>query len=87
MIDKRSGTVVSHRDARLIQPGSSLVGAFASQNKIIAIEQPEIPYWHFKPVVIFIESALGERKNRFLIETHSEHALRIMRRIRGNHIR
>jgi predicted ATPase len=32
---------------------------------------------------VFIESALGERKNTFLLETHSEHLiLRIMRRIR-----
>ena len=32
---------------------------------------------------MFIESALGERKNTFLLETHSEHLiLRIMRRMR-----
>ena len=32
---------------------------------------------------MFIESALGEQKNTFLIETHSEHLiLRILRRIR-----
>ena len=32
---------------------------------------------------VFIESALGERKNTFLLETHSEHLiLRILRRIR-----
>ena len=32
---------------------------------------------------MFIKSALGEGKNRFLIETHSEHLLlRIMRRMR-----
>ena len=32
---------------------------------------------------MFIESALGEQKNTFLIETHSEHLiLRIMRRMR-----
>jgi len=32
---------------------------------------------------VFIESALGENKNTFLLETHSEHLiLRILRRIR-----
>ena len=32
---------------------------------------------------LFIESALGERKNTFLLETHSEHLiLRILRRVR-----
>ncbi len=32
---------------------------------------------------VFIESALGERKNTFLLETHSEHLiLRILRRVR-----
>jgi hypothetical protein len=32
---------------------------------------------------VFIESALGERKNTYVIETHSEHQiLRILRRIR-----
>ena len=32
---------------------------------------------------VFIQSALGEQKNTFLLETHSEHLiLRIMRRIR-----
>jgi len=32
---------------------------------------------------VFIESALGERKNTFILETHSEHLiLRILRRIR-----
>jgi predicted ATPase len=32
---------------------------------------------------VFIESALGEQKNTFILETHSEHLLlRIMRRMR-----
>jgi predicted ATPase len=32
---------------------------------------------------VFIQSALGDGKNRFLIETHSEHLLlRVMRRMR-----
>ena len=63
-----------------------LVGVYASQKQIIAIEQPEI---HLHPAFqadlgdVFIQSALGEGKNRFLIETHSEHLLlRVMRRMR-----
>jgi len=32
---------------------------------------------------VFLQSVLGEQKNRFIIETHSEHLLlRIMRRMR-----
>ena len=53
---------------------------------MLAIEQPEI---HLHPKLqadlgdVFIESALGENQNRFLLETHSEHMiLRILRRIR-----
>ena len=53
---------------------------------MIAIEQPEI---HIHPGLqaelgdLFIESALGENKNTFVLETHSEHLiLRILRRIR-----
>lgn len=88
MIDGRSNTIVSHRDVGI---GASqvlpvLVGAYAAQNQIIAIEQPEI---HLHPALqadlgdVFIQSALGKNKNRFLIETHSEHLLlRVMRRMR-----
>ena len=50
------------------------------------MEQPEI---HLHPALqaelgdVFIEAALGERKNTLLIETHSEHLiLRILKRIR-----
>ena len=63
-----------------------LVNAVAAQKNLIAIEQPEL---HLHPALqaeladVFIESALGENKNTFLIETHSEHLiLRLLKRIR-----
>lgn len=80
--------VVSHRDIGIgiSQVLPVLVESFASRNKTLCIEQPEI---HLHPALqaelgdVFIESALGEQKNRFVLETHSEHLiLRILRRIR-----
>jgi hypothetical protein len=63
-----------------------ILEAYGQSNQLIAIEQPEL---HLHPALqaelgdIFIESALGENKNTFLLETHSEHLLlRIMRRMR-----
>lgn len=88
LVDLRTGTKVSHRDVGIgvSQVLPVLVGAYSSQNKMIAVEQPEI---HLHPKLqaelgdLFIESALGERRNTFLIETHSEHLiLRLMRRMR-----
>ena len=63
-----------------------IVQSLLSQNKTLLIEQPEI---HLHPALqaelgdLFIQSALGEQKNTFILETHSEHLmLRILRRIR-----
>jgi hypothetical protein len=88
LIDKRTNTPVSHRDIGIgiSQVLPVLVSAYASAEKILAIEQPEI---HLHPALqaelsdVFIESALGGRRNTFILETHSEHLiLRIMRRMR-----
>ncbi len=88
LVDRRTGTRVSHRDVGVgvSQVLPVLVSAYASKNKLLAIEQPEI---HLHPALqaelgdVFIESALGDGSNTFLIETHSEHlVLRILRRIR-----
>lgn len=88
LIDKRTNTVVSHRDVGIgiSQVLPVLVQAYGYRERLIAIEQPEI---HLHPALqaelgdVFIESALGERKNTFILETHSEHLiLRILRRVR-----
>lgn len=88
LLDKRSNTAVTHRDVGIgiSQILPVLVSAYSSIKKNIAIEQPEL---HLHPALqaelgdVFIEAALGERKNTFILETHSEHLiLRIMRRIR-----
>jgi AAA15 family ATPase/GTPase len=88
LLDKRTETPVSHRDVGIgiSQTLPVLVSSYASKNKIIGIEQPEL---HLHPGLqaeladVFINSALGENKNTFILETHSEHLiLRIMRRIR-----
>lgn len=86
--DTRAKTTVSHRDIGfgVSQVLPVLVNACALKEQLIAIEQPEL---HLHPAHqaelgdVFIESALGERKNTFLLETHSEHLiLRILRRVR-----
>lgn len=63
-----------------------VVQSVLSREKTILIEQPEL---HLHPAQqaelgdVFIGSALGENRNTFLIETHSEHLiLRLLRRIR-----
>jgi len=88
LMDNRTRTQVSHRDVGIgiSQVLPVLVTAYAASNKILAMEQPEI---HLHPALqaelgdVFIESALGERKNTMILETHSEHLmLRVLRRIR-----
>lgn len=88
LLDKSCDTELTHRDVGvgISQVLPVLVQAIADRNQIVAIEQPEM---HLHPAMqaelgdVFIESALGERKNTFLLETHSEHLiLRILRRIR-----
>lgn len=88
VLQDHTGTEVSHRDVGqgISQVLPLLVHGYGDENKIIAVEQPEL---HLHPALqaeladVFIESALGDRKNTFLLESHSEHLLlRIMRRIR-----
>ena len=93
LVDQRTNTVVTHRDVGIgiSQVLPVLVMAYASRGKLLAMEQPEI---HLHPALqaelgdVFIEAALGERKNTFILETHSEHLiLRLMRRMRETYHR
>ncbi len=88
LMDRRRSTVVTHRDVGIgvSQALPIVVNAFGFREQLLAIEQPEI---HLHPGLqaelgdVFIESALGERRNTFILETHSEHLLlRVMRRMR-----
>jgi len=88
IVEADTGLSVSHRDVGtgVSQLLPVLVNAAGSKGQLIMIEQPEL---HLHPALqaelgdVFIESALGENKNTFLIETHSEHLiLRLLRRIR-----
>lgn len=86
--DMRNNVVVSSRDVGIgiSQLIPIVVHALAERESIIMVEQPEL---HLHPALqaklgdLFIESALGESKNQFILETHSEHLiLRLLRRIR-----
>jgi hypothetical protein len=86
--DLNTNTVVSFQDVGIgiSQIIPVVAAALAYQNTTIAVEQPEI---HIHPKLqadlgdVIIQSALGENKNCFLLETHSEHLiLRILKRIR-----
>ena len=88
LVDQSTETVVSHRDVGIgiSQVLPVLVSCYGLRDQIVAIEQPEI---HLHPALqaelgdVFIQSALGDNNNAFVLETHSEHLiLRIMRRIR-----
>lgn len=92
LVDQRTNTVVTHRDVGIgiSQVLPVLVMAYGSKGKLLAMEQPEI---HLHPALqaelgdVFIEAALGDRKNTLILETHSEHLiLRIMRRMRETHL-
>ncbi len=63
-----------------------ILQSMITKEKTILIEQPEL---HLHPAQqaelgdLFINAALGDQKNTFIIETHSEHLiLRLLRRIR-----
>lgn len=93
LIDQRTKTVVSHRDVGIgvSQVLPVLVAAYGLKGRIVAMEQPEI---HLHPALqaeladVFIEAATGDRRNTFILETHSEHlVLRMLRRIREKVLR
>lgn len=88
LFDKSTGVYVGITDVGfgISQVLPVIIQSLISNAKTILIEQPE---YHLHPRLqaelgdMFIESALGGRRNTFLIETHSEHLiLRIMRRMR-----
>jgi hypothetical protein len=78
VIDKETGVSASIRDVGfgVSQVLPIIVQSLLSQNKTLLIEQPET---HLHPALqaelgdLFIKSALGEQKNTFVLETHSEH--------------
>lgn len=89
LLDRRTGTEVTHRDVGVgvSQVLPVLVSAFATSQGVVAIEQPEL---HLHPALqadladVFIRSIANSSGSRsFILETHSEHLiLRVLRRIR-----
>ena len=91
LLETRSGLELAPSEVGvgLSQVLPVVIAALDSPNGLVSIEQPEL---HIHPAMqvalgdLFIEGALN-RGTQFLIETHSEHLiLRLMRRIRENHI-
>jgi len=88
LLDRRANIPVSHCDVGVgvSQVLPVIVYAMAAIDSLVAIEQPEL---HLHPALqaelgdVFIEAALGERRNTFILETHSEHVIfRVLKRIR-----
>ena len=88
LYDKKNKVHVSLKDVGVgvSQILPVILQSVASYGKTLLIEQPEL---HLHPALqtelgdVFISAAMGNQKNSFLIETHSEHLiLRILRRIR-----
>jgi len=86
--EKSTGTYMGFTDVGfgISQLLPIVVQSMVSERQMLLIEQPEL---HLHPALqaemgdMFIRSALGENKNTFIIETHSEHLiLRLLRRIR-----
>lgn len=88
LIDSAGHVRVSLRDVGfgVSQVLPVLIQSLLAEKNIVAIEQPELhlhPRLQTELADVFIKSALGDRQNTFLLETHSEHMiLRIMRRLR-----
>jgi AAA15 family ATPase/GTPase len=85
---KSSGVLVGITDVGfgISQVLPIIVQSMTAKEKTMIIEQPEL---HLHPAHqaelgdLFVNAALGEQKNTFIIETHSEHLiLRLLRRIR-----